>query len=83
MEEPSFRAGFDRFRCWRGPSWVNIAWLLLPSLQELGYEDQAARIARSLADTVEREGCREYYDPMTGKGHGARDFAWSTLVVDL
>jgi Glycosyl hydrolase family 63 C-terminal domain len=83
MEEPSFRAGFDRFRCWRGPSWVNTSWLLVPPLRELGYEEEAARIVRSLADTLEREGFREYYNPLTGRGHGARDFGWSTLVVDL
>ena len=83
MEEPSFRAGFDRFRLWRGPSWVNTAWLLVPPLRELGYGDEAQRIVRSLADTVERQGFREYYNPFTGKGHGARDFGWSTLVVDL
>jgi hypothetical protein len=83
MEEPSFRAGFDRFRCWRGPSWVNTSWLLVPPLRELGYEQEAARIVRSLADTLEREGFREYYNPLTGRGHGARDFGWSTLVVDL
>jgi glycogen debranching enzyme len=83
MEEPSFRAGFDRFRCWRGPSWVNTSWLLVRPLRELGYEEEAARIVRSLADTLEREGFREYYNPLTGRGHGARDFGWSTLVVDL
>jgi Glycosyl hydrolase family 63 C-terminal domain len=83
MEESSFHPGFDRFRCWRGPSWVNTAWLLVPPLRELGYEDEAQRIVRSLADTVERRGFREYYNPLTGKGHGARDFGWSTLVVDL
>jgi glycogen debranching enzyme len=83
MEEPSFRAGFDRFRCWRGPSWVNTSWLLVPSLLELGYEEDAARIVRSLVHTLEREGFREYYNPLTGRGYGARDFGWSTLVVDL
>ena len=28
-------------------------------------------------------GFREYYDPRTGRGHGERGFAWSTLAVDL
>jgi glycogen debranching enzyme len=83
MDEPSFRPGFDRFRCWRGPSWVNTAWLLVPPMRELGYEEDASRIVRSLAETVERRGFREYYDPLTGRGHGARDFGWSTLLVDL
>jgi hypothetical protein len=25
----------------------------------------------------------EYYDPSTGRGHGAPGFGWSTLVVDM
>ena len=32
---------------------------------------------------VEREGLREYYDPRTGAGLGARDFAWSALIAEL
>jgi glycogen debranching enzyme len=83
MEEPSFRAGFDRFRCWRGPSWVNTAWLLVPPLRELGYAGAAERIVASLGGAVAREGFREYYNPLTGRGLGARDFGWSTLLVDL
>ena len=44
MEEPSFRAGWHRFRCWRGPSWINTAWLLVPPLRRLGYGEHADRI---------------------------------------
>ena len=36
-----------------------------------------------LIATVAREGLREYYDPWTGKGMGARDFAWSALIAEL
>jgi glycogen debranching enzyme len=83
MEEPAFRPGFDRWRCWRGPSWVNTAWLLLPALSALGYADEARRISRSYAHAVLRHGFREYYNPVTGRGLGARNFGWSTLLVDL
>lgn len=83
MEEPSFRPGFDRWRCWRGPSWVNTAWLLVPPLRELGYEAEAERIVASFTAAVERSGFREYYNPLTGAGLGARDFGWSTLLVGL
>ena len=83
MEEPSFRPGFDRWRCWRGPSWVNTAWLLVPGLRELGYHDEAERIVSSLASAIAGEGFREYYNPLTGAGLAARDFGWSTLIVDL
>jgi mannosylglycerate hydrolase MGH1-like protein len=83
MEEPAFTPGFDRFRTWRGPSWINTAWLLVPPLRALGYAEAAERIVERLADAIGRDGFREYHDPRTGRGHGARGFAWSTLVVDL
>jgi glycogen debranching enzyme len=83
LEEPAFRPGFDRWRTWRGPAWVNAAWLLVPALDELGYREAADRIVTSLARAAARHGFREYYDPRTGRGHGATQFGWSTLIVDL
>jgi hypothetical protein len=62
---------------------MNTAWLLLPPLAELGYGDEANRILRSLSDAVERHGYREYYNPLTGRGLGARGFGFATLLVDL
>jgi hypothetical protein len=83
IEEPAFRPGFDRWRTWRGASWVNAAWLLVPALDELGYRDAAERIVGSLARAALRHGFCEYYDAHTGRGYGARGFGWSTLVLDL
>ncbi len=83
IEEPSFRPGFDRYRCWRGPSWMNAAWLLVPPMRELGYEIEADRVVDSLATAVERYGFREYYNPLTGAGLGARGFGFATLLIDL
>jgi hypothetical protein len=37
----------------------------------------------SLVRAVRRSGLREYYDPLTGDGLGARRFAMSALVLDL
>jgi hypothetical protein len=83
MQEPSFNAGWDRFRTWRGPSWVNTAWLLVPALRELGYDEHADRVVSSLVAAAARDGLREYYDPLTGRGLGARGFGWSALLLDL
>jgi hypothetical protein len=83
MDEPSFKPGFDVWRTWRGPSWMNVAWLMLSPLRDLGYADEAAHIARGMADAVRRGGLREYYDPRTGRGLAARGFAMSALVADL
>jgi glycogen debranching enzyme len=83
MDEPAFHPGFDWWRTWRGPSWMNTAWLLVAPLRELGYADDADRIAASLVDAARGHGLREYYDPRTGRGLAARDFGWSALVADL
>ena len=83
MEEPSFRAGWHLFRCWRGPSWINIVWLLAPALRRFGYAEEADRITDSCIELVARHGFREYYNPLNGEGLAARRFGCSTLLADL
>jgi Mannosylglycerate hydrolase MGH1-like glycoside hydrolase domain len=84
--EPTFSRR-DRFlglrRYWRGPTWLNAAWLLWLGLVRLGYRDQAKEMASRLADAVMTAGLREYYEPSTGRGMGATDFSWSALVMEL
>ena len=66
--EPSLQPALRPLPHVARPSWVNTAWLLVPALRELGYEEPAERIVASLAAAVERDGFREYYDPLTGRG---------------
>ncbi len=70
-------------RYWRGPTWINAAWLLWLGLTRLGYDEAARTLAERLTAAVHGAGLREYYDPYTGRGMGARSFAWSTLIVEL
>jgi hypothetical protein len=70
-------------RYWRGPTWINSAWMVWLGLRRLGYEAEAQRLADGVIGAAAREGLREYYDPRDGKGLGARDFAWSALVAEL
>jgi glycogen debranching enzyme len=84
--EPSYDPSGGRGpirRYWRGPTWINAAWLLWLGLRRLGYDQEAERMANGLIGAVEREGLREYYDPRTGKGLGAKDFAWSALIAEF
>ena len=37
ISEPTFNPGFALWRCWRGPAWMNTAWLLVPAMRQLGY----------------------------------------------
>jgi hypothetical protein len=32
---------------------------------------------------IAKSGFREYYNPLTGEGFGARNFGWSTLLIDM
>jgi hypothetical protein len=86
-DEPSFSVddtvlpGVRRY--WRGPTWVNAAWLVWLGLLRLGYEEQATDLAQRIAGTVAREGLREYYNPYSGRGMGVRGFGWSTLVLEM
>jgi mannosylglycerate hydrolase MGH1-like protein len=87
VSEPSYEPGGSDHgpirRYWRGPTWVNSAWMVWLGMRRLGYEEEAAAMARGLIGTVEREGLREYYDPRNGTGMGATDFAWSALIAEL
>jgi hypothetical protein len=80
--EPEGGHGLIR-RYWRGPTWINTAWLAWIGLRRLGYEDAARELAAGLIGAVEREGLREYYDPRDGTGLGAKDFAWSALIAEI
>jgi hypothetical protein len=68
---------------WRGPTWVNAAWLLWLGLVRLGYAEEANELGRRLGNAVAADGLREYYDPYTGNGMGASDFSWSALIMEL
>jgi hypothetical protein len=86
VSDPGFSRR-DRFfllrRYWRGPTWINAAWLLWLGLVRLGYDEQAEEMARRLARAVSGAGLREYYDPFTGAGMGAQSFTWSALVTEM
>jgi Mannosylglycerate hydrolase MGH1-like glycoside hydrolase domain len=84
--EPSYQPGGGRGpirRYWRGPTWVNSAWMVWLGMRRLGYAEEARRMAAGLIDAVARAGLREYYDPRTGLGLGAQQFAWSALIAEL
>ncbi len=79
---PRDRHGLLR-RYWRGPTWMNSAWMVWLGLVRLGYTEEAEHLASGLAGAVASQGLREYYDPRDGTGQGAVDFAWSALIAEL
>jgi hypothetical protein len=84
--EPSYEPGGSHGlirRYWRGPTWINSAWMVWLGMRRLGYLEQADQLAAGVIGAVARSGLREYYDPRDGTGLGARDFAWSALIAEL
>ncbi|MDQ6774708.1 MAG: hypothetical protein M3071_00480 [Actinomycetota bacterium] len=87
VNDPAFsvddQGPFGLRRYWRGPTWVNAAWLLWLGLVRLGYAEPAADLARRLGGAIAAERLREYYHPFTGAGMGATDFGWSSLIMEM
>jgi hypothetical protein len=65
---------------WRGPVWANVTWLTALGL-ELHGEHRAAQALRDrMMLAIEGSGMREYFAPESGRGLGARDFAWTAAL---
>ena len=86
-EEPTFepRKWREPFRrlYWRGPTWINAAWLIWIGLLRLGYEPEAMEMAKRLSAAVADQRLREFYEPYCGEGLGAKEFGWSSLIAEL
>lgn len=78
-QEPSYRP----YRFWRGPIWMAPHWFIYKGLSDYGFEKEAAWIRERSETLVQKSGFREYFNPETGKGYGAHNFTWGTLVLDM
>lgn len=77
--EPSYHpSGY-----WRGPVWIATNWFIYHGLMNYGFKKEAEVIRESSKKLVEKGGFREYFNPETGKGLGAHNFTWGTLIVDM
>lgn len=81
---PLCSPNFEPQRYWRGPTWINVNWLIVDGLRASGFDAAAEQLAARTVELVARSGFREYFDPQTGEGCGAKDFAWTAaLTIDL
>jgi putative isomerase len=66
---------------WRGPVWLDQAYIGVEALRRYGYQQQADEMARRLvlnAQGVTQDApVYENYDPLTGHGYQSRNFSWS------
>ena len=84
--EPSFVPGELRFlwmeRYWRGPTWLFSTWFISQGLMRFGYEAETAHLLDRTVELIRRSGFREYFNPITGQGMGARNFGVTTIAID-
>jgi neutral trehalase len=81
---PLDAAQFEAARYWKGPTWVNTNWIIVQGLLERGETGLAESLRDKTVEVVDAAGCYEYFSPVTGQGHGARDFSWTAaLTLDL
>ena len=81
--EPRFMPGNPQGFIWRGPTWMNTNWFLSHALRRHGYPELADEIVAKSHRLVEMGGFREYYNPYDGEPYGARDFGWTTIILDM
>ncbi len=83
LDDPKFNPS----QMWRGPTWVNVNYLLIEGLQRTGYLDLARELRARTLDLINcQSDIYEYYHPLTGEAPptAASIFGWSSAIfIDL
>ena len=71
---------FEAQRYWRGPVWAIMNYLIAEGLSEHGHHAMAARLRTDTLRLIDDTGFYEYFNPLTGEGHGGIGFAWTAAI---
>jgi glycogen debranching enzyme len=78
---------YNPVQMWRGPTWVNVNYLMIEGLQRSGYTELARELRRRTLDMIETaDDIYEYYQSQTGEipPTAASTFGWSSAIfIDL
>jgi glycogen debranching enzyme len=75
---------FESIRYWRGPVWPIVNWVTYRGLRRYGDDERAAQLRAGMLELARREGFWEHYNPLTARGQGGEQFAWTAgLILDL
>lgn len=68
---------------WRGPIWMAPHWFIVKGLRNYGYDNEANQLQERSLALLTKSGFREFYNPFSGEGYGAKGFIWGGLVLDM
>ncbi len=78
---------FDANTMWRGPTWVNVNYLMIEGLFKAGYPEIARELRKRTLELIgNQKDIYEYYNPKTGINppKAAAIFGWTSAVfIDL
>ncbi|MBI4770758.1 MAG: hypothetical protein HY784_10220 [Chloroflexi bacterium] len=78
---------YESLTMWRGPTWVNVNYLMIEGLQRAGYPDLARELRRRTLELIAgADDIYEYYEAESGEKppRAASIFGWSSAVyIDL
>ena len=80
---PSTRStyhGFEPLRYWRGPIWQHINMLISVGLRDQGHNNAGMAVQSRSELLFSASEFHEYYDPLTGKGLGGKNFSWTAAT---
>jgi hypothetical protein len=80
---PRTAAGYDPVSYWRGPAWPQLTYLAVEACRRWGLDDLAASLAATGRKAMAASGFAEFWDPETGRGHGAIPQTWAALACAL
>ena len=76
-DEPSYQSG----KWWRGPTWINVGYLMLKVLDKLNFPSAAKSARERLYRMVVADGnLRELFDSQSGEGLGAFEYGWTAAI---
>jgi putative isomerase len=78
---------YNPTQMWRGPTWINVNYLLIEGLHRSGYQELSSELRRRTLDLVSKHSdIYEFYHPETGERlpKAAPIFGWSSAIfIDL
>ncbi|MFQ3568407.1 MAG: trehalase family glycosidase [Aggregatilineales bacterium] len=80
---PTDSPAFDPDHYWRGNLWPSVNWLIYHGLRRYGFAAVASQLAERFQAVVDQQGFYEYFNPVSGQGHGPALQSWTTILLDI